>query len=422
MNSLTDLRRTLDQHAEDVVDPAAVARTTAVHHRIAGVRRRRRAAAGVALAAIVAVTATTVVTARPDNKVEPAGPVVLGQRAPGSMTSLGDTYGATGDSEVFTGSGRMAIEASATPRLVSWTTSDPDAAVHLRLPSGELWSSHRTSFSDFVVVPPEQNGALRVAVSHGDVGIATYDLTDRAPEGFTRGGVSYRETVAGRHLAGAAVGEAGQSSASTTIVLPRGRLMLAPVCTGGSRKLQVHVVLAGSVATRGSCDDPDSFDPGGAGGYLGHYGKPGRSQRVRVFVTHRGDPTTPVVAGEYPDLRVGVGLYAGDRETEVTGIEVSDVVEHGGHTWRLADTVSGEQGPLVIPRADEDRLAWLTWSTHGTVRATFHARGEDPDGGLYAVGPGGAIGDLWLPAGRPATANLAHGKGPLGLALYTRVD
>jgi len=422
MNTLADLRRTLDGHADDVADPASVARTAAVHHRIAAVRRRRRAAGAGTLAAVVAVAATAVLTARPDQDVQPAGPVVLGQRAPGAMTSLGYTYRATGDSAVFTGSGRVRLEADAAPRLVSWTTSDPDATVRLRLPSGEVWASSRTSFHDFVLVPPEQSGTLRVVASHGSVGIATYDLTDRAPEGYTRDGVSYRRTVAGRQLLGAVVGVAGQSQASTTIVLPRGIMMLAPVCTGGPRTLQVHVVLAGSEATRGSCDDPDSFDPGGAGGYLGHYGTPGRSAVARVFVTRTGAPTTPVAAGEYPDLHVGVGLYGADGETEVAGAELSDVVEHGGHTWRLADTVSSQRGPLRVPPADEDRVVWMAWSARGTVRATFHARGEVPETGFYAVGPGGAFGDLWLPAGRPATANLAHDRGPLGLALYTRVD
>jgi hypothetical protein len=45
-----------------------------------------------------------------------------------------------------------------------------------------------------------------------------------------------------------------------------------------------------------------------------------------------------------------------------------------------------------------------------------------PESGMYNVGPGGAIGDLWIPAERPATATLAHGKGPLGVAVYERVD
>jgi hypothetical protein len=421
MNTLTDLRNTLDEHAGDVADPAAVLRTTAVHHRIVSVRRRRRAVGGGVLAAVVAAAATTVLTTRPDRDAQPVGPIVLGQRAPGLMTSLGYTYRATGDSEVFDGSGRMTVRAEAEPRLVSWTTTDPDATVRLRLPSGELWSSARTGFHDFVLLPAEQSGVLRVTASDGSVGIATYDLTDRPPAGYTRDGVSYRRTVAGRQLLGAVVGDAGQSEASTTIVLPRGTTMLAPVCTGGPRTLQVHVVLAGTEATRGSCDDPDSFDPGGAGGYIGRYGTPGRSQQVRVFVT-RGQSPTPVRVGAYPDLRVGVGLYGADGASTVAGTEVSDVIEHGGHTWRLTDTIARDRGPLRVPQAGEDRLAWLAWGAQGTVRARFHARGEIPESGLYTVGPGGAVGDLWLPAGRPATANLAHGKGPLGLALYTRVD
>lgn len=422
MNSLTDLRRTLDQHADEVADPAAVARTTAVHHRIAEVRRRRRAVGAGLAAVVLATTATVAVNSRADQDAQPAGPVVLGQRAPGSMTSLGYTYRATGDSQVFDGSGRMAVAASDEPRLVSWTTSDPHASVRLRLPSGELWSSSRTGFEDFVVLPPQQRGVLRVAASHGSVGIATYDLTDRAPAGYTRGGVTYRRTVAGRQLIGAVVGDPGRTTASTTIVLPRGTVMLAPVCTGGPRTLQVHVVLAGTEATRGSCDDPDAFDPGGGGGYIGRYGKAGRSHELKVFVTRKGDPATPVTAGEFPDLRIGAGVYGADVDARVAGQDLSTVLEVAGHTWRLAGTTSAAHGPLRIPASGQDRVAWLAWSARGTVRATFHARGETPETSTYAVGPGGAIGGLWIPAHRPATATLAHGKGPLGVAVYERVD
>ena len=422
MNTLTDLRRTLDQHAEDVADPAATARTAAVHHRIAEVRRRRRAV-GVGLVAVaIATTGTLALSARADRDARPAGPVVLGQRAPGSMTSLGYTYRATGSSRVFDGSGRMTVRSADSPRLVTWTTTDPEATVRLRLPSGELWTSERSGFHDFVLLPAGQEGVLRVAASDGRVGIATYALTELAPDGYTRDGITYRSTVAGRRLLGATVGDAGQAEASTTVVLPGGPVMLAPVCTGAPRTLQVHVVLAGTVATRGSCDDPDSFDPGGAGGYIGRYGTPDRSHVVRVFVTRRGAPNVPIPAGEYPDLHVGVGLYGAGDTTDVARAVLSDVVEHGGHVWRLADDVVGERGPVHVRSAAVDRLAWLAWSARGTVRATFHARGEEPDNGLFGVGPGGAIGDLWIPAGRPATATLGQGKGPLGVALYERAD
>lgn len=422
MNTLTDLRRTLDRHADDVADPAAVARTAAVHHRIAEVRRRRRAVGAGLAAVVLAGTGTLALNTRGDHDAQPAGPVVLGQRAPGLLKSLGYTYRATGDAQVFDGSGRMKVGKSDEPRLVSWTTSDPKASVRLRLPSGELWSSSRTAFHDFVLLPADQSGTLRVTVSRGSVGLATYDLTDRAPAGYTRDGVTYRRTVAGRQLIGAVVGDAGQTTASTTVVLPRGSVMLAPVCTGGPRDLRVHVVLSGTEAIRGSCDDPDGFDPGGWGGYIGRYGRPGSAHEVKVSVTRKGDPTTPVTAGEYPDLRIGTGVYGADVDARVAGQDLSTVVEHGGHTWRLVDTMSAAHGPLRIPASRADRLAWLTWSARGTVRATFHARGEMPESGMYNVGPGGAIGDLWIPAERPATATLAHGKGPLGVAVYERVD
>ena len=54
MNTLSDLRSTLDEHAERVPDGEAVVRTAAVHHRVSVVRRRRRAVGAGALALVVA--------------------------------------------------------------------------------------------------------------------------------------------------------------------------------------------------------------------------------------------------------------------------------------------------------------------------------------------------------------------------------
>ena len=92
MNTLSDLRRTLDQHAGDVADPAAVARAAAVHHRVAVVRRRRRAVGAGVLALVVAAGVTTAVWPRGSQEPAPAAPVVLGQRAPTTIGSLGYTY------------------------------------------------------------------------------------------------------------------------------------------------------------------------------------------------------------------------------------------------------------------------------------------------------------------------------------------
>jgi hypothetical protein len=422
MTSLTDLRSTLDEHAETVGDTETIARLSAVHHRVAAVRRRRRAVGAAGLATVVAVAAGAALSTRPDRDAQPVGPVVLGQRAPGLMSSLGYTYRATGESEVFDGSGRLTVKATSAPRLVSWTTSDPDAVVRIRLGSGDTWTSDRSGFHDFFSVPADRAGTLRVSASHGSVGVATYDLTDAAPDGYTHDGITYRETVAGRDLLGAVVGDAGQAEASTTVVLPRGLASLSPICTGAPPGLRLHVDMAGDVATFGACDDTSTFDPAGAGGYSGGYAQPGRSVVARVYVTRGAHSTTPVPQGRYPDLRIGLGVYGTDDRTVVAGEDVAREVESGGHTWSLTATRSAQQGPLRVPAAGEDRLGWLTWGARGTVRTTFHVQGEIPQGGLFATGPGSAMGDLWMPAGHQVTATLAHGKGPLVLAIYTRTD
>ena len=136
MNSLSDLRSTLDAARRAVGDTEAIARLSAVHHRVAVVRRRRRAVGAAGLAAVVAVGCRRrALTTRPDRDAQPVGPVVLGQRAPGLMTSLGYTYRATGESERLRRVGSADRGATSAPRLVSWTTSDPDATVRIRLGS-----------------------------------------------------------------------------------------------------------------------------------------------------------------------------------------------------------------------------------------------------------------------------------------------
>ena len=71
MNTLSDLRSTLDEHAERVPDGEAVARTAAVRHRVSVVRRRRRAVGGRRPSLALLVGAASLVTARPQRR--PAG-------------------------------------------------------------------------------------------------------------------------------------------------------------------------------------------------------------------------------------------------------------------------------------------------------------------------------------------------------------
>ena len=84
MNTLQDLRSTLDLHAADVTDTSAAERVASVAGRARVVRRRR--AAGVAAAAVLAVgTATAITTIPGGGDLRPA-------EAPASMTSLGWRY------------------------------------------------------------------------------------------------------------------------------------------------------------------------------------------------------------------------------------------------------------------------------------------------------------------------------------------
>ena len=82
MNTLTDLRRTLDQHADDVADPTAVVRTAAVHHRVAVARRRRRTVGTGVVAGVLVAVAAVVVWPRVSSDPVPAAPVLLGEKAP----------------------------------------------------------------------------------------------------------------------------------------------------------------------------------------------------------------------------------------------------------------------------------------------------------------------------------------------------
>lgn len=420
MNTLTDLRRALDQHADDVADPTAVARTLAVHHRITAVRRRRRAAGTGALAAVVIAAVLGVVVPRSNDDAQPAGPLVLGQRAPASLTSLGYTYVATGDAQVISGSGRIRLASSDTPRLISWTLRGADTA-QFTLPGRELHRTRATHFHDFLAVPSGDAQTITVRVPGGSVGVATYALSDRvAPAGYTHDGITYRARVAGRQLLGAVVGDLGQSDVSTTVVLPRGTSEMSPLCSGAPKGVFLHVELAGHESLSGSCDDSDTFDPGGRGGYSARLGSPGRTAVARVYVSTSARSRTPVAAGTFPHLRIGLGVYRDDERIVLTGADAPRVVEYGGHTWTLTDTRTAPRGPLRLAAAPEDRVAWLTWGAKGSARADFTVRGETSQGGFFATGPGGALTDLWIPAGRPATADLSHGKGPIGLAIYTR--
>ncbi len=421
MNTLDDLRRTLDQHAADVADPTAVVRATAVHHRVSAVRRRRRAGGAATVALAVVVGLGVALVPRHDGSALPAAPVVLGEHAPTTIRSLGYTYRTDGTADTGSRRAGVVVAKSDQPQLYSWT-ADQATEVNVRVPGDETWDSVALHFRDFVVVPPGVQGRLTVTAADGRVAVARYTLASAAP-GYTRNGVTFRDSVAGRQLLGAAIAAPGEVEASTTVVLPRGETQVATLCTGMPTGYAVRTIVNGKVVGAGDCSDPDSFDPGAFGGYSQNkLAPPGRAAVVRVVVTRSMRSSTPVT-GTFPHLRLGIGLYGpADNRQRLAGNTVDDVVEHGGHTWSMTTSSVRDGGTVRLPGAAVDRVAAMVWGAHGTVRTYFDAAGTPPQAGEFFAGGPAGIGNLWVPADAAVRARLGHGKGPVAVALYQRDD
>ena len=427
MHTLDDLRRTLDQHAEDVADPAAVARTSAVHHRVAAVRRRRRATGAGALALALLAGLAAVLVPRVATDSLPAAPVVLGERAPTTMDSLGYTYRTDGTSASGSRRVGVVVKPSDQPQLYSWA-ADQATEVKVHVPGGEVWDSVYTHFGDFVVVPPGASGRLSVAAARGEVGIARYTLTDAPAPGYTRNGVTYRDSVAGRNLLAAAVAAPGSTQASTPLQLLGGRVVLAPLCTGVPSGYDVVVTVDGRRTIAGDCSDPNAFDPAGTGGYTQRLGPDGKTVTVRVLLTDGLHSTTPVT-GDFAHLKLGVGVYdevgSYGPDQRMAGIPVGNAVEHGGHLWTGGHARLSHGAPVRIPATAVDQVAAVSWRASGFVRTTFVVQGETPQLGEFANGPRpgvAAMGNLWVAAGHAVRVHLNRGKGPFVVSFYFRND
>lgn len=419
MNTLQDLRATLDQHAAEVGDDLTSARVAAVHGRARVVRRRR--AAGVGAAAVLAVVVATAVALGPRPAPGPAA-------APESLTALGWRYQL--DDTASSGSDRVVLElpASDLPRLVSWSTRGPDQAVVVR------WSDRRAAsevadYGDFVQVPRGFEGAVSVSGPEG-LALASYVVdASVSPEGVGDGLTTFREDVAGIDLLGAAAGEAGQASVAVDLRPGRGMVWLGYYCEGLPAGARMHVGWVGERGDLvfGGCDSGDSFDPGGS---VGIGLPPGRwadeDATLRLWVTRDG---RPVEDGEVPGLRLGLGAYTDSSPpTVVAGIGLRDRIEHEGHVWALVDVAVGGAGevPRIETPADGTFLVTEAVRGRGTVRYAITVDGRRAEGDTIFAGGGGGGGDrVSIAPGSVASLRFGTPRDRVteaGLGLYRRVD
>jgi hypothetical protein len=425
MNTLTDLRRTLDQHAEDVADPAAVARTAAVHHRIGVVRRRRRAVGAGAVSLVLLVGVALAIFPRGSSDALPAAPTVLGVTAPTTQQALGYTYRTDGHGEAFDRTGSVTVASSDKPRLYSWTT-DGASPVRIALPDGQVMHSTEGEFHDFVVVSPGDSGKLTVHVDRGRVGLASYTLTDAAPVGYTKGGVTFRQTVAGRPLLTAAISDPGQTEITASYVIPDGPVQEHVFCSGLAKGQTLHLSVAGQDREwlgHDNCDAEGTFDPGASGFGQFQSGRPGTSLPVRLYVTAGVKDQRVLPASQVTGLRMGFGMYGAVAETRVGGWRVENTVEEYGHTWALTTTRSSAGAPITAAAADRDRVANVVWNTTGHVTTVSFRAGSSQTGAERFSGGGrGGIPGLWAPALADVHLHLSRGQGTFGVALYERAD
>jgi hypothetical protein len=427
MTTLTDLRQTLGDHAETVVDTESTTRVAAVQHRVAAVRRRRRVAGTGALAAAVVAGSALVAWPHGDHAPAPAGPVVLGEQAPGSIRSLGYTYDATGRSQVVRDSGKVRLAASDTPRLLSWTLRDVTTA-RFTLPGPEVHTTTATHFGDFLYVPAGQAETVAVKVAGGSAGIASYVLSDReTPAGYTHDGVTYRSEVARTPLLSARIVD-GATSVSASYVAPDGPVDVRLMCTSLPKGYALNVSFNGHPGFSyggGACDSDGTFDPGASGYSELQQGTPGRTMIVRAWVSRSMHDATEVPASELPGLRLGVGVYGPVDVVHVGGFQVPRFVEYLGHTWGIGNTV-GLPRPTGTPTfnvgpAPTDRIAALAWNTRDGATISFTA-GAVSESTSSRIGGQGSTGTLWVPAHQPVHLRLTRGQGTFGIAFYDPVD
>jgi hypothetical protein len=188
---------------------------------------------------------------------------------------------------------------------------------------------------------------------------------DPAPEpaapdlaaGYTKDGVTFRDEVLGERLLGARVGDPGENEVSFDLVVGEEGLRFSPVCYGVGDGFMVDYAIADSPIGGVGCSPERPRDPDADGtrieaapaDLLDDWGlQPGDTTQVtlslvRVDEEGGAEPTT------HPDAVIGGAVYEDTRPRQVVaGVEVPELLEHGGRVWELASTYESGAGARGI--------------------------------------------------------------------------
>jgi hypothetical protein len=312
---------------------------------------------------------------------------VVGVEAPREMTSLDYTYEFDRVVEGEGGTAVVSLEASDEPRLVSWATSGDNDEVRVNQRGAQPLTIGAADFTDFVFVHPGDSGRVGVTAAGGEVGLAVYELADRAPAGFTHDGITFRQQVENRSLVDALVGEQGDNDLSLPVSTPAGGVGYATFCVGGPEDARLRVGI-GQEYVESDCNDGSTFDPGLNSFEIPR--SPVSDAPVRAWVVdEEGRPV------DDPDLRLGPGVYTvTPDQRRAAGQTVPELVEQDGHRWRLA-AVQQTGRPTLTVRASEGGPQLVSLLVSGRVNEVLleidgHGQGSDANhtGGPVGFGVG----------------------------------
>lgn len=388
MNTLDDLRVSLESHSHDAagLDPAA--RSSQLKGRIAAERRRRNAVrSGLAVAVVAAVVSVASLPALLDRDDTPsvADRTTLGEVAPASYTALGLTYEFASHTSTRTGT-EVTLDpdpdADGHPSLLTWTTTEPGATVTVTESGSEnvLWSSDAGSFTDHVVLDQLRGVPVTVTSSAPGVAVALYAFDEDAPiAGASSHGATFRQEVAGRQLLVGDFAELGATRLHLRYDEPTQKeISLAVHCSGeATADVAVQMRLNGKVVTSGTgCGDPR--DHTGVGAYVFPVAKYLRDGRLDVEVElARSTTDDRPVTGKHPDVLLGAALYEPAQFSDFEGLLSGTTLEHSGHLWTIASDVRSQPADRISADLGTDQPHLVS----GVQAGSWAFDAADDDGG-----------------------------------------
>ncbi|MBA2956017.1 hypothetical protein GON03_16890 [Nocardioides sp. MAH-18] len=358
MNTLDDLRDTLERHADILHDTERYVRPVAVRARIRAVRRRRAAAVAVAAVLVLVGGVAAASVLRSPGTPQPAS--VLGVDVPATIDVLGFPYTFEETEELGEGE-RHQLDELDGERAITLVGSDLGDGSATLLSDGEPVARVRTGEASAAPLPVGGTDPVLEVRYDGTpagarAGVAIYEATGELAAGVSNGSVVFRDTYAGRPLLGAAFSAPGESSVEFDA--DGGPTMRFVVYCDGPSDLWVNLDIDGEPGMAGTCGADGTADLA-AGSSATLDGLGAGKHVVRVFVSHERDGAP----ADVDEVTVGAGVYV-----------AGDSLEYAGRTW-LSD--AADTSPLTLELASEDLL--LGASGSGDLRLTW--RGELDEGG-----------------------------------------